>query len=220
MRKSITYFEEPGPQNTDAVIAAVKERISDGDIQNVVVASESGKTALALVEALRGMDVNVACVAPYPGYQHVLKRTWPPMEKAIRSRLDALGVRVLDQTPWIFGCTFDTAFLKDSAPATIVHKFLSRAFGFGVKTCIEVALIAAEAGALEWDKDAIAVAGTGWLGGGADAAIVVRPSPVYGGAFLKNEGGLEVREILAMPRVKFSERLIDVMKKAGKDEPI
>jgi len=220
MKGSITYFEEPGPQNTDAVIAAVKERISNGDIQSVVVASESGKTALAVAEALKDADVHVICVAPYPGYQHVLKRTWPPMKKAIRSKLDGLGVKVLDQTPWIFGCTFDTAFLKDSAPATIVHKFLSRAFGFGVKTCIEVALIAAEAGAVEWDKEAIAVAGTGWLGGGADAAIVVRPSPVYEGAFLKNEGGVEVREILAMPRIKFSERLIGVMKKAGKDEPI
>jgi hypothetical protein len=31
---------------------------------------------------------------------------------------------------------------------------------------------------------------------------------------------VEVREILAMPRIKFSERLIGVMKKAGKDEPI
>jgi len=50
--------------------------------------------------------------------------------------------------------------------------------------------------------------------------LLLDPSPVYEGAFLKNEGGLEVLEILAMPRIKFSERLIDVMKKAGKDEPI
>ena len=189
-------------------------------MQSVVVASESSKTALAAAEALKNLDVHVICVAPYGGYQHVLKRTWPPMKNEIRSKLDSLGVKVLDETPWIFGCTFDTAFLGDAAPATVIHKFLSRAFGFGVKTCIEVALIAAEAGALDWDEDAVAVAGTGWLGGGADSAIVVKPSPVYEGAFLKNKGGLEVREILAMPRIKFSERLIDVMKKAGKDEPI
>lgn len=220
MKKSITYFEKPGPQNTDAVIAAVKERISEGDVRGVVVASESGRTALALAEALKDSDAYVICVAPYPSYQHVLKRGWPPIREEIRRKLESLGGKVLDQTPWIFGCTFDTAFLQDSAPATIIHKFLSRAFGFGVKTCIEVALIAVEAGALEWNKNAIAVAGTGWLGGGADAAIVVRPSAVYGGAFLKNEGGLEVREIVAMPRVKFSGELIARMKKAGKDEPI
>lgn len=142
------------------------------------------------------------------------------MSKAVRDKLDQLGVTVIDQTPWIFGCTFDTAFLKDSAPATMIHKFVSRAFGFGVKTCIETALIAAEAGALKQGEEVIAVAGTGWLGGGADATIVVRSAIVYDGAFLKNEGGVEVREILAMPRVKFSERLIRAMKNAGKDEPI
>jgi len=220
VKRTITYFEEPGPQNTEAIVAIVKERIIEGDIQSVVVASESGKTALAVAEALKDAGVSIVCVAPYGGYQHVLERTWPPMKNAIRSKLDCLGVKILDQTPWIFGCTFDTAFLGDAAPATVIHKFLSRVFGFGMKTCIEVALIAVEAGVLEWGKDAVAVAGTGWLGGGADAAIVVRSSPVYEGAFLKNERGLEVREILAMPKIKFSDRLIDVMKKAGKDEPI
>ena len=189
MKRSMTYFEEPGPRNTEAVVAVVKERIAEGDIQSVVVASESGNTALALAEALKDTGVRVICVAPYGGYQHVLKRTWPPMKEAIRGKLDCLGVKVLTETPWIFGCTFDTAFLENAAPATIIHKFLSRAFGFGVKTSIEMALIAAEAGALEWDKEAVAVAGTGWLGGGADAAIVVRPAPVYEGAFLKSEGG-------------------------------
>ncbi|NVM23213.1 MAG: hypothetical protein HWN68_15685, partial [Desulfobacterales bacterium] len=144
MKRSMTYFEEPGPRNTEAVVAVVKERIAEGDIQSVVVASESGNTALALAEALKDTGVRVICVAPYGGYQHVLKRTWPPMKEAIRGKLDCLGVKVLTETPWIFGCTFDTAFLENAAPATIIHKFLSRAFGFGVKTSIEMALIAAE----------------------------------------------------------------------------
>jgi len=202
------------------VIAVVKDKILEGDVQDVIVASESGKTVLAVAEALKYMDVRVICVAPYAGYQYVLKRTWPPMKNIIKSKLVCFGVKIVDQTPWIFGCTFDTAFLKDASPSMVIHKFLSRAFGFGVKTCIEIAMIAVEAGALEWDKEAVAIAGTGWLGGGADAAIVVKPSPVFDGAFLKNKRGLEVREILAMPRIKFSEHLIDVMKQAGKDEPI
>jgi hypothetical protein len=220
MERTIAYFEEPGPQNTEGVIVAVKERIMEGDIRTVVVATESGKTALALAEALKDTNVNIICVAPYAGYQRVLNRTWPAIEGTIRSKLDDLGVKVLEQTPWLFGCTFDTAFLRDAAPATLIHKFMSRAFGFGVKTCIEVAMLAAEAANLELDKEVIAVAGTGWLGGGADAAIVVRAAPVYEGAFLKNEGGIEVREILAMPRIKFSKRLINTMNKAGKDEPL
>ena len=82
MKRSITYFEELGPQNTDAVVVVVKERFVEGDVQSVVIASESGKTALAVAEALKDADVQVICVAPYAGYQYILKRTWPPMKKA------------------------------------------------------------------------------------------------------------------------------------------
>ena len=115
MKRSMTYFEEPGPQNTEAVVAVVKERIAEGDIQSVVVASESGSTALALAEALKDTGVRVICVAPYGGYQHVLKRTWPPMKEAIRGKLDCLGVKVLTETPWIdrFGLQIvDRNFLR------------------------------------------------------------------------------------------------------------
>lgn len=70
MNASITYFEEPGPQNTEAVVAVVKERVKRGDIRSIVVASESGKTALAIAEALTSMDVNVICVTRYAGLQY------------------------------------------------------------------------------------------------------------------------------------------------------
>lgn len=220
METVITHLDEPGPHNTQAVISAVKRRLAQGGIRTVVVASESGQTAAAIAEGLLGIDAEIVCVSAYAGREYGEGRSWPALGDAMRSTLGDLGVRIVDQTPWIFGCTFDTAFLSETAPATIVHKFLSRTLGFGFKTCLEVALIAAEAGAVPPGAEVIAVAGTGWLGGGADTALVVRPATVYGGAFLKNEGGLEVREILAMPRIKFSERLIQVMKKAGKDEPL
>lgn len=47
--------------------------------------------------------------------------------------------------------------------------------GYGFKTALEVALITAEVGAVPIDEEVIAIARTGWLGGGADCAIIVRP---------------------------------------------
>ncbi len=221
---SITYFEGPGPKNTKTVIRTVRKRLTKGDIRHVVVATESGKTALAVARELKDTDVKIACVAPYGGYREVLRkreprRRWLHADKATSRRLNALGVAVLDHTPWIFGCTFDSALLGKQAPGAMVHRFLSRLFGFGIKTCIEIALIASDAGAIPVGSEAIAIAGTGWLGGGADAALVFRAAPIYEGAFLKNDGGMEVLEILAMPRRKFSKHLVQLMQKAGKDEP-
>ncbi|HID90546.1 TPA: hypothetical protein EYP44_01135 [Candidatus Bathyarchaeota archaeon] len=46
VKRSVLYFSAPGPQNTDAVIKAVRRRANELGIKYVVVASESGKTAL------------------------------------------------------------------------------------------------------------------------------------------------------------------------------
>lgn len=216
MEKKIVYFDEPGPQNTHAVIAAVKERITEVGVKYVVVASESGNTALKVAKALKDLDVKIVCVTVYAGIRRAWPEygKWPSIAKNIRKSLLELGVKVLDETPWIFkGVTFDAQFLKRAAPSWAIHEFISRTMGYGFKTALEVALIVAEAGAIPINEEVASIAGTGWLGGGADCALVVRPSAVPKTTDV--EDGLEVREIIAMPRVKFSERLIKLIKSKG-----
>lgn len=197
MRKSakkIIYFKGPGPENTDSVLEAVKERLVGSEIKSVVVASESGNTALKAAEMLKELDVKIICVMAYGGYQEALGREWPAVSRAIRRKLESYGVEIIEKTPWIFGCTFDYWISNKNSPSGQIHKFLSRLLGFGVKTCVEIALIACEAGAVSSDREIVCVAGTGWLGGGADAAIVIKPCHIYEGDFLKIDKGIEVRE--------------------------
>ena len=223
MRKSakkIIYFEGPGPENTDGVLEAVKERLIGSEIRSIVVASESGNTALKAGEMLKELDVKIICVMAYGGYQEALGREWPAVSEAIRRKLEGYGVEIIEETPWIFGCTFDYWISNKNSPSGHIHKFLSRLLGFGVKTCVEIALIACEAGAVSSDEEIICIAGTGWLGGGADAAIVIKPCHIYEGDFLKIDKGIEVREIIAMPRIKFDQKLIEKMKKDGLQEAI
>ena len=213
--KTIRYFGEPGPENTEALIEAVKERITELRIRFVVVASDSGNTALQVAEALTGMAVKVVCVTAYAGVRLAWPQNgkWPSITGEVRSKLEKLGVKIVEETPWIFkGVTFDAQFLKRAAPSWIIHEFVCRTMGYGFKTALEVALIAAEAGAVPIDEEAVAIAGTGWLGGGADCAIIVRPSVVL--RTTDAEAGLEVREIIAMPRVKFTPKLISKIKDA------
>jgi hypothetical protein len=219
MEKKIVYFDEPGPQNTDAVIAAVKERIIEAGVKYVVVASESGNTALKVAKALKALNVKIVCVTAYAGLRLAWPEygKWPSIAKNIRKSLLQLGVKVLDETPWIFkGVTFDAQFLKRAAPSWAIHEFISRTMGYGFKTALEVALIAAEAGAVPINKEVVSIAGTGWLGGGADCALIIRPSPIPKTTDV--EKGLEVREIIAIPRVKFPDRLIKLIK--SKEESV
>jgi hypothetical protein len=213
MEKKIVYFDEPGPQNTNVVVDAVEERLRGSSIKYVVVASESGETALKVAKAVKGLRVNVVCVSGYAGIRKVEGRSWPDIKGETRKELESLGVKILSETPWIFkSSAFDYQFLGEASPSSIVHKVLSRLMGYGFKTAVEVTLLAADAGAIPIDEEVVAVAGTGYLGRGADCAIVVKPSVLPDAFFISIEKGMEIREIIAMPRVKFSERLIKLLK--------
>jgi hypothetical protein len=213
MEKIIIYFDEPGPQNTDVVVQSVKQRLEESDIKHVVVASESGKTALKVARSIKDSNVRVVCVSGYAGIRKVEGRAWPDIKPRVKQDLDRLNVKVLNETPWIFkSSAIDYQFLGEASPSTIMHKVLSRLMGYGFKTAVEVTLLAAEAGAVPVDEEVISVAGTGYLGGGADCAIVIRPSVLPDAWLMDVERGIEIREIIAMPRLKFPERLIKVLK--------
>jgi hypothetical protein len=65
-----------------------------------------------------------------------------------------------------------------------------RLFGEGTKVCIEITVMAADAGEIPVDRPVIAIAGTGE---GADTALVIRP------AHSNNFFDLFVKEIIAKP---------------------
>jgi len=213
MERKIIYFDEPGPQNTEYVIKAVKERLKGSEIEHAVVASESGRTALKVARELKELRVSVVCVSGYAGIRKVEGRSWPDIKGKIKEELESLKVKILNETPWIFkSSAIDYQFLGESSPSCIMHRVLSRLMGYGFKTTVEIVLLAADAGAIPIDKEVIAIAGTGWLGGGADCAIIVRPSVLPDAWFLDAEKGIEIREIIAMPRAKFPDRLIRSLK--------
>ena len=104
--------------------------------------------------------------------------------------------------------------MGDHAPSTIVHRFLSRLLGYGFKTTVEIALIAANVGAVPTDEEIISIAGTGMLGGGADCAIVVK-SACIPREVISPEKGIEVREIIAIPRLKFTREIVKEIEEKG-----
>lgn len=65
VERKILYFEKPGPHNTGKLVNAVKERVKEGDIKYVVVASISGQTALKVAQALKDKGVSVVCVSGF-----------------------------------------------------------------------------------------------------------------------------------------------------------
>ena len=182
----MTYFETPGRDNTDAVMAVVKRRASELAIETVVVASYRGYTAEKAVLALDGLRVVVIAGFAHPTTENLAETFAQGDEKLIRSKAE-----VLVATHLLSG--MGRAMRKKfgaSSPEEIVGQAL-RMVGVGIKVGIECAVMAADAGLVSTDEDVIAIAGTG---SGADTAIVVRP--VNSQDFFD----LKVKEILCKPR--------------------
>jgi uncharacterized protein len=191
LNKSITYFEKPGEINTLAVIEAVKTRALELDIKEVVIASTSGKAGAAMAEALQ--DSNIKIIVVTHQYGTTEEGKWD-MESQYVSRLNDMGVEIVSQSHLFSGV--EKSLSKDTGGISrieIVADTLRKLFGKGFKVAVEVVLMAADSGALSMESEVIAVGGTA---NGADVACVIKP------AHSNNFYGLQIREVICMPREK------------------
>jgi len=191
LEKSITYFEKPGEENTTAVIEAVRIRVLELGIKEVVVASTTGKTGVAMAEALQEEDINLIVVTHQYGTTEEGK--WD-MESQYVSRLNEMGVEIISQSHMLSGV--EKSLSRDTGGISrieIVADTLRKLFGKGFKVAVEIVLMAADSGALSMEGEVIAIGGTAY---GADVACVVKP------AHSNNFYGLQIREIICMPREK------------------
>lgn len=185
MRKSIVYFEMPGPVNTEEAIKLAYERAEELGIKDVVVASSHGDTALKVANVFKDPKFNIVAVTISEGYK---EEGWTMTDEE-RRRLKDAGVKVFTGSHSLSGGVDEAFKANVSVKEVIAHTFYR--FCQGMKVCVEVVLMAADAGLIPVDRDVIAIAGTDE---GADTAIVVKSS--YSRKFLD----LKIREIVCMPR--------------------
>jgi hypothetical protein len=177
-------FERGGAENTAETLRVARRRAEELGIRQVVIASSHGGTALRARTAFAGLDARIVAVGISAGYRGM---GWS-MTAEEKATLEGAGIPVLIGIHAL-GDDVNDAF-GFVAANRVVRTTLYR-FSQGMKVAVEIALMAADAGLLEVDREAIAIAGTG---AGADTAIVVKP------ACCRNFEDFEVREILAKPR--------------------
>lgn len=177
-------FDEPGPQNTEATLRAAAERARQLGIDEFVVATSTGRTALLAADICSGKVIGV----------HLSAGLWKvyvgPDEEIVR-QAEAKGVKFITATHTLMGGV-DTAVQKKfggTPPADFIAHVLYL-FSQGTKVAVEVAVMAADAGLLAMDRDIVAIAGTDH---GADTALVIKP------AYSHDFFDLRVREVIAKP---------------------
>jgi len=192
-QKKIYYFEKQGESNTlDAARFAI-ERAKELKIRTIIVASTSGKTAQVFFDAMSGSGLELVVVTHVVGFSK--PGVWE-FSAITADQLQKQGVRIVTGTHALSG--LERALSRSpkvggGSRTEAIAEALRRIVAVGLKVAVECVLIAADQGAIGINEEVIAVGGTG---SGADAVCVIRPA--HTASFFD----LQVREIVAMPRVR------------------
>jgi hypothetical protein len=190
IKRPIYYFERAGYGNTSDVVEIAYQRLKEGDIESVVVASSSGETGLKFAKRM-AHETNLVVVSSHPGFSE--PGVWE-FDLSILKEIESMGCSVVKQSHILSGLerSFSNKF-SGASRTEVLAEALRSLFGVGMKVAIECAIMAADSGAIPIQKT-IAVGGThSRKGGGVDCAIVVLPS------HFNNFFDFRVLEILAKP---------------------
>lgn len=180
------YFDRAGKENTETTLKLAIEGARARRIGHLVVASTYGDTGLLAAEMVQGTGIKLVVVTHNVGFREEGEDQFDP-EK--RRRIEALGGVVHTGTMVLRNLGTAIRETLGYSQQDLVANTL-RIFGQGMKVCVEIVTMAADAGLIPF-ADVVAVAGTGR---GADTAVVIWANS--SNRFFK----VKVREILAKPR--------------------
>jgi hypothetical protein len=183
-----TFFHRPGPRNTSRALEIARKRAEELDIHTILVASTRGDTGAQAAQQFSEYNVVVVTHATGFGGPNTQELT-----NENRATIEAAGARLLTCQHALAGISravrkkWGTYGIDEIVAQTL------RLFGEGIKVCVEIALMAADAGLVRVGEPCIAIAGTGR---GADTAVVLIP------AHVQQFFDLRVMEVLAKPRLE------------------
>lgn len=181
----MTVFEGPGYKNTDQALTVLSDGIKRYGVEQVVIASTYGNTGLAAAELLKETGVRLVVVTHNVGFKEPGSHE---MTGEMRQAIEALGATVYTGTmPFRNIGTAIRERLSYSQQDVIANTL--RLFGQGMKVCVEIVMMAADAGLIT-PLNVLAVAGTGR---GADTVALIKPQSS------NRLFDLKVRDILVKP---------------------
>lgn len=181
------YFEQPGRQNTELTLKLAKERATQLDIKNIVVASYTGFTGAKASEIFK--DYNLIVVSGVVGYRE------PNAHRLLSKNRNIIEMnegKILFSTHAFgtLGRAVNRRFNTIQVDEIIAH--VLRVFGQGVKVACEITCMASDAGLIRTDEDAIGIGGSGR---GADTALVLKPTNTH--TFFD----MRIKELICKPRL-------------------
>jgi len=179
------YFEGPGKTNTEQTLKMAFERAAALGLNEVVVASTTGDTAFKAAEIFE--KFTITAVSYHCGFKKPFESI---MDPGVRNDLLAQGINVISATHALSGVERAVAKKHGGVyPALLIADTL-KLFGQGTKVAVEVAIMAADSGALT-GNDIVSIGGSSR---GSDTALILKP------ANQSDMFDMRIREVVCKPR--------------------
>jgi len=176
-------FDKRGAHNTDDTVRAVLQGARERGIGTVVVASNTGVSALPFI----GCGLDVVCVGHAQGFARTGENE---MDPGNRKKLGEAGIPVVIASHVLSGAERAFSNRFSGVYPVEVMAYTLRMLGQGVKVAVEIAVMALDAGVIPAGKPVVAAGGTGR---GLDTAVVLTP------AHAQNILDTKIHEILCKP---------------------
>jgi hypothetical protein len=189
--RSIYYFDFCGEENTEKVLELSKERAKECGIHRIIIASETGLSALKAISILEGLDIIVVTSASGSKVKNTgmgdmrLGISDQDIERKIKEHCTL--VRGTDPFHNIWA-PFNTV-----TPENLI-RYIMYCMSSGIGVCMLSTLMATDHGVIQKGERVVACAGSFV---GLDTSCVVRAS---NSVDLFEDDGLVVEEIICKPR--------------------
>lgn len=200
MKRTTVIFEKPGKEHTEETLRVALEAAKERGIDTVVVSTTTGTTGEKAVEVFKGSGIKLVFVTHQSGYRGSGIQLVPA---ETRKKLEKTGTVVTCTDVLTGGVDVGMGRQRPEVsepqqgslpfivpPVNVLVANTLRLFSQGVKVCAEVAMMAADCGAVQVGKPVVCVAGSH---AGADTAMVISP------AESNRMRDLKFHEILAKP---------------------
>jgi len=195
--KNIFYFNVCGQINTEKTLKLAIQKAHELKVEKLVVASETGLSALKASEMLRNSRIKLIVVTSSAGtkIENTIigdLRIGIP-DKKIWDQLEKNGAEIVRATDPLYNIGAALEHRGIPTMATLIRLCL-KMISSGTAVCVTATLMATDNGLLREGEEVVAVAGS-WIG--LDTALVVRATNSVN---LLKAGSMQIREIICKPR--------------------
>ena len=166
------YFNSPGSKNSEETIKIAITKAKERQISHIVAASNTGATAFALAEEKQkqGFEGQLVCVSHVYGF---VTKGINELSDENREKLEQLGIKVCTAAHVLSGAERGLSQKFHGVyPVEIIAHTL-RMMGQGTKVCVEIAVMALDAGLVPLGKPIVTIGGSDR---GADTSLILTPS--------------------------------------------